>query len=252
MTKKRQRKNNNFSNTYWMYGTHACIAAILNEDRAIRKILCTKNAEVEIRDAMDESYRDPMPHFEIREGFEIEKMLGRGAVHQGVAMEVSALEGEALEEVIDLGKPLLVLDQVTDPQNVGAMLRSAAAFDFGAIIMPKDNSAKEGNAMAKIACGALDMIPLVQVTNLSQAMELCKKEGYWAIGLDGHTDKNITDVSLDAKSLIVMGAEGKGLRHKTREHCDHLVKLPMSDQMESLNVSNAAAIAMYSVFTAIK
>lgn len=253
MTKKRARKNHNFSQSYWMYGTHACHAALENSARDVRKILCTRNVHPDVSGMIEvmkqDSTRDaPLPVVEIREPYEIEKMLFKGAVHQGIACEVAPLEGVHIEDAINLEKPILMLDQVTDPQNVGAMLRSAAAFDIGAVIMPKDNSAKESAVMAKTACGGLDIVPLVTVTNLAQAIELCKKAGYWVAGLDGHTEKTISDVPLDKKTLLILGAEGKGLRHKTRESCDYLLKLPMCDQMESLNVSNAAAIAMYELY----
>ncbi len=145
-------------------------------------------------------------------------------------------------------RPVLLLDQVTDPHNVGAILRSAAAFDVGAVIVTDRNAPQESGVMAKAASGALEVVPLIAVTNLVQAIETLKKSGYWIAGLDGAARKAIHEAKLDNKTALVLGAEGAGLRRLTTEHCDFLVKLPISDKMESLNVSNAAAVAMYELY----
>ncbi len=244
--RKRYQSSHQLGKQYWIYGVHAVDAALDNPERTITKLLCTKERANEFD--MDQVRRERGVTVEIREGTEIALNLPSGAVHQGMACLVEPLDGHHLEEVLECGKPLILLDQVTDPHNVGAILRSAAAFDIGAVIMPKDNTARENAAMAKTACGALDIVPLVTVTNLVQAMEACKKAGYWLAGLDGHTEKTIGEEKLDAKTALVLGAEGDGLRERTRANCDFIVKLPMSEQMESLNVSNAAAIAMYELY----
>ena len=141
-----------------------------------------------------------------------------------------------------------MLDQITDPHNVGAILRSAAAFDVGAVIATDRNAPTESGVMAKAASGALEVVPLITVTNLVQAIEKIKKAGYWIAGMDGNAKQTIAEAKLDRKTALVLGAEGSGLRRLTAEHCDYLVKLPMSGRIESLNVSNAAAVALYELY----
>ncbi len=227
---------------YWIYGVHATVAALNNPERVCKRVVMTQNA-------MEEHGAPPAPlKAEIMAHKDIEQLVGRDAVHQGVAILVEPLEGLALDEILETEKPILLLDQVTDPHNVGAILRSAAAFDVAAVVCPKDSSATEGGVMAKAACGALDMVPFIHVTNLSRAIEEIQKAGYWVAGLDGSADKNIRDAKLGKRTALVLGAEGKGLRRLTAENCDLLVKLPMHERMESLNVSNAAAIALYELF----
>jgi 23S rRNA (guanosine2251-2'-O)-methyltransferase len=173
---------------------------------------------------------------------------GSDAVHQGLALMVAPLEPVFLDEVLRGDQPLLVLDQVTDPHNLGAMLRSAAAFNAAAVILTKDHSAPETAVVAKAASGGLDIVPRVVVTNLASALREIKEAGYWVAGLSGDAKQTIREAKLNRKTALVLGAEGKGLRRLTAESCDVLVRLPMSERMESLNVSNAAAIALYSVF----
>jgi 23S rRNA (guanosine2251-2'-O)-methyltransferase len=190
------------------------------------------------------------PRPEVDDGKELAKKAGNGAVHQGVVLEVEPLDQPALEDILDEKPRLLMLDQVTDPHNVGAILRTAAAFGVGGVIVPKNHAPEEGGAMAKSACGALDMVPMIEVTNLVAAMEEIKPHGYWLIGLDGDGDVTVREAGLDATSCLVLGAEGAGLRRLTRDHCDRLVRIPMDARMESLNVSNATAIALYEAFGA--
>jgi 23S rRNA (guanosine2251-2'-O)-methyltransferase len=181
----------------------------------------------------------------------ITSTLGHDAVHQNIAAEFSQLDHQPLEEIIALNKTkscFIILDQITDPHNVGAIMRTAAAFDVDGVITTYDNSAQESSIMAKVACGALDIVNFIQVTNLVSTINLLKKAGYWITGLDHRgpiLDKNI----FHPKSVFILGAEDKGLRRLTKENCDYLIRIPMSDQMESLNVSNAAAIVLYTHFT---
>lgn len=228
---------------YWMYGLHAVAAALENPARETRRLLMTSSAQ-------EEFVTGPLPlKPETVTTKEIDQAVGRDAVHQGIALLVEPLEEIVLEDVLEVEKPLLLLDQVTDPQNVGAILRSAAAFDVAGVIAPRDGAAHEGGALAKAACGALDMIPYIHVTNLSRAMEQCQKAGFWVAGLDGEAKQTVKEAKLGKKTALVLGAEGKGLRRLTAENCDLLVKIPMHPQMESLNVSNAAAISLYELFT---
>ena len=138
-----------------------------------------------------------------------------------------------------------MLDQVTDPHNIGAILRSAAAFEAAAVILPDANAPEESGTLAKSACGGLEIVPLIRVPNLVRAIETLKKVGFWVIGLDGSAKKTMAQDKLPAKTVFILGSEGDGLRRLTAENCDYMLKLPISDKMESLNVSNAAAIALY-------
>jgi 23S rRNA (guanosine2251-2'-O)-methyltransferase len=229
----------------YLFGKHACVAALANPMRKIKRVLVTKNAQTEMGAALA-----PLKNISLIEGHKIEVLLPPGSVHQGIAMEVDPLDQPSLADWLDLkeDKPVLLLDQVTDPHNVGAILRSAAAFDVGAVIATDRNAPQESGTMAKSASGALEIVPLIAVVNLVQAIETLKKAGYWSAGLDGEAKENLADLKLDKKTALVLGAEGEGLRRLTREHCDFLAKLPMSNRMESLNVSNAAAIALYDLF----
>jgi 23S rRNA (guanosine2251-2'-O)-methyltransferase len=229
-------------NPYWIYGRHACLAAIANPSRTIRQILLTRSAYEEMLPALGGTLH------EVVDVKHIEKRLSPDAVHQGVAMEVLPLAQPELDEIVQCGKPLLLLDQVTDPHNVGAVLRSAAAFDAGAVIVHDRNAPKESGIIAKTASGALEHVPLVTVGNIATAMKEVQDAGYWCIGLDGEAKGMLHTMKLDAKTVLVLGAEGAGMRRLTAERCDHLVKLPIHPQMESLNVSNAAAIALYEVY----
>ncbi len=169
-----------------------------------------------------------------------------GSVHQGIIIETMPLPELGLDYITKKGGKIVILDQVTDPQNVGAILRTAAAFNVTAIIIPKDNAPEESSALAKAASGTLEILPIIRVTNLVRSIEDLKKHGYWFIGMDGDTETEIGDIKdLSTNTALVMGAEGKGLRRLTREACDYITKIPISVQVESLNVSNAAAIGLY-------
>ncbi len=226
-----------------IYGKHAALAATCNPMRKIKRVLVTKNSKEEIGNKVFAGIKN----IQIIEGKKLDDMLPREAVHQGIAVECEPLIQPSLQDVLKEGanKPLLILDQVSDPHNVGAILRSCAAFDCGAVICTDRNAPAESGVMAKAASGALEMVPLVSVGNLVQAIEHLKKAGYWIYGLDGEAKKAIHEVKFDRKTALVLGAEGRGLRRLTGEHCDMLIKLPISPKMESLNVSNAAAVALY-------
>ena len=229
----------------FLFGNHACLAALVNPMRKIKRILVTKNTQSELGKKLS-----GIKNLIVTEGQKIDHLLPPGSVHQGIAMECEPLAQPSLQSWLADAhdRPLLILDQVSDPHNIGAILRSAAAFDIGAIITTDRNAPTESGVMAKAASGALEIVPMIAVTNLVQAIELIKKSGYWIAGLDGHAKQTIAEAKLDRKTALALGAEGSGLRRLTAEHCDFLVKLPMSERMESLNVSNAAAVAMYDLF----
>ena len=231
--------DNHKSKSYWIYGQHAVQAALSNPRRKIERLIASSNVVKQL--ALGD--RKLVPDTDIRQ---LDKILPKDAVHQGLAVLVISLPETTLDDVID-STLLLVLDQVTDPHNVGAILRSAAAFGAGAVIMTEDHGAPENGALAKAACGALDIVPLIRVTNLSSVLDELKSNDFWCVGLDGKTDKLIGEAKGFKKKALVLGAEGKGLRRLTAEKCDLLVKIPISPAMESLNVSNAAAVALYAI-----
>lgn len=232
-----------------LYGKHACLAALANPMRKIKRVLVTKNT----RDELGEKTFSKIKNIQIIEGKKLDDMLPREAVHQGIVLECDAISQPSLQDFLagESNKPVLILDQVSDPHNVGAILRSAAAFDAGAVIVTDRNAPTESGVMAKAASGALEIMPLISVGNLSQAIEHLKKAGYWIYGLDGEAKQLISAVKFDKKTALVLGAEGRGLRRLTGERCDALVRLPISDKMESLNVSNAAAVALYELYRQI-
>ncbi len=220
-------------------------AALANPERIVLRIVASESAA----ERLQFPRKLPTPH--IMEARELDRMLGADAVHQGIAAEVRPLEPYVLEDIIHLKNPkgpILILDQVSDPHNVGAIMRSAAAYDAVAIIFPKDHSAPETAVMAKAASGALDLVKRVQVTNLATAMRELKDAGWWIIGLEGEATTLLPNIKPGAKTVLVLGAEGKGMRRLTAENCDERARLPMGTQMESLNVSNAAAIALYQLY----
>ena len=228
--------------TYWMYGRHAVEAALANPERKLRQLYVSAGAAEHLP-------KLPAGLQVIKvEQAQFQKLLGAETVHQGMALEVSALEEKAIEDAITeagANSLLLVLDQVTDPQNIGAILRSAAAFGADGMVISRDHAPGETGSMAKTACGGLEVVPRIGVTNLSRALEQLKQGGYWVVGLDGTATQALHEHKLSGKVALVLGAEGKGLRRLTLEHCDLLARLPISQRMESLNVSNAAAVALY-------
>ncbi len=236
----------NASGGHWVYGWHAVNAALANPERHILRIIASNTAAERLQLP---KRKLPNPH--IMEPRELDRILGSESVHQGIAAEVRPLEPYSIEDILAIENPkgpILILDQVSDPHNVGAIMRSAAAYDAIAVVFPKDHSAPETATMAKAASGALDVVKRVQVTNLATAMRELKDAGWWIIGLEGESSKLYSDIKFSAKTVIVLGAEGKGMRRLTADLCDERARLPMGTQMESLNVSNAAAIALYHIY----
>ena len=179
----------------------------------------------------------------------LDSLVGQNAVHQGIVAKCDPLPPvdfrAFVQSVKDKEKALIViLDQVTDPHNIGAIMRSAVAFNASAVIMPEAGAPGESGTLAKSASGATELIPLIRVSNLAHAMDSLKKAEFWCVGLDGYAKSYITDSKLPKKCALVLGAED-GMRRLTMENCDMVVKLPMNSAIESLNVSNAAAVAMY-------
>jgi len=225
-----------------IYGKHPVELAIQNPHRVIKEIYATKQPLAEINIPKNISVRPADNRL-------LENMVGREAVHQGVVAVCQPLNNPDLNQILhnlkDTDRALLVvLDQVSDPRNIGAILRSSVAFGASAVIIPEAGSPNESGAMAKAASGALDLIPLVRVANLARTLDTLKKAEFWCVGLDGYAHDMIGQNKLPNRCALVMGAED-GMRDLTKKSCDMLVKLPMNPAIESLNVSIATAVAMY-------
>lgn len=232
-----------------LYGRHAVTAALANPDRTVRKVWGT-------RDVINALQLPPVLPVVYADVADLGRMVPSDAPHQGIVAEVEPLDDIWLGDLLEEGarddaarRPIVVLDQVTDPHNVGAILRSAAAFDALGIVTQDRHSPPESGALARAASGALEFVPWVRVVNLARALDEIAEAGYWRIGLDGEAETTIGDALGQGRVALVLGAEGEGLRHNSIAHCDMLARLPMSPRMESLNVSNAAAIALYACMT---
>jgi 23S rRNA (guanosine2251-2'-O)-methyltransferase len=226
------------------YGRHAVLAALTNPERTVRKIWGTREAlaALDIPPVIQITYADAA---------DLGRLVPSDAPHQGLVAEVEPLEeiwlGDLLQQGQDDRRPLVILDQVTDPHNVGAVLRSAAAFDALGIVTQDRHAPPESGALARSASGALEVVPWVRVVNLARALEEISEASFWRIGLTGHAEGTLAQVMGDARIALVLGAEGEGMRQNTEAHCDQLAKLPISSKVESLNVSNAAAVALYAI-----
>jgi 23S rRNA (guanosine2251-2'-O)-methyltransferase len=225
----------------WLYGVHAVRAALANPARICHRLLLT-----------EEAARDWRPIGKVRaevvERMTIDSVLPNGTVHQGVALLAEPLEEVGLEDVLFGAADnaiLVLLDQVTDPHNVGAILRSSAVFGAAAVIQTDRHAAAATATLAKSASGALEQVPLVRVVNLARAIKQLQDAGYWVVGLDGQAQRTVAEALRPGKVALVLGAEGDGLRRLTIENCDDLGRLPSAGDFASLNVSNAAAVALY-------
>jgi 23S rRNA (guanosine2251-2'-O)-methyltransferase len=227
----------------WLWGWHAVQAALANPNReGFKRLLVSPSRAGEIAAAAGKA----KVRFEQMEGQDISRHLPTGAVHQGIALLADPLEGDGLESfIMQPGGVLLMLDQLTDPQNVGAIFRSAAAFGARGVILQDRHAPVLTGALAKAAVGAVDALPHARVVNLSRALEQLAEAGWRAVGLDGSADLTLEEALDEKPTVLVLGSEGEGIRRLVAEHCDTLAKIPMPGGFESLNVSNAAAIALY-------
>jgi 23S rRNA (guanosine2251-2'-O)-methyltransferase len=224
---------------YWIYGFHAVEGALANPKREVFRLVALKKASIPSQKRIRIEYVDKIF---------FQKLFGPHAVHQGIALEVAPLASIGMEELVQTAPqgPILILDQLTDPHNVGAILRSAAAFGAAAVITTDKNAPEISNpALMKAASGALDLVPYIQVSNLARAMEQLKKHDYWLMGLDEKGTIPLHKAPLDRKTAFVLGAEGDGLRRLTRENCDFLFFIETAKEFSTLNVSNAAAVSLY-------
>jgi 23S rRNA (guanosine2251-2'-O)-methyltransferase len=248
---KERNRRETARETIWLFGLHAVRDALENPRRDKLRLVLTKNAADKLGPAIAAGGLEP----EIVDPRKFDVPIDEGSVHQGAALEARPLDWGKLADVAisGAGAPLVVLlDRVTDPHNVGAVLRSAEVFGARAVIAPRHHSAPETGALAKTASGALERQPYLRVTNLADAMEELRGMGFVLIGLDGDATETLAQGMAHAGKrpiALVLGAEGPGLREKTRETCDHLVRVPAAGAFGSLNVSNAAAVALYAAAT---
>jgi 23S rRNA (guanosine2251-2'-O)-methyltransferase len=243
--RKKSHQSHGSSNRPRLWGKHAVAAALDNPDRKILKAWATHEAAGFMQFPKDVAVT-------FADVADLGRLVPNDAPHQGVVIEVEALDDIWLDGILANAPEraiLLVLDQVTDPHNVGAILRSAAAFGAIGIVTQDRHSPPESGVVAKAASGALERVPWARVVNLARALEEIGEAGFWRIGLTGDADTDLREALGPARVALVLGAEGAGLRPNSREHCDALARLPISDAIESLNVSNAAAVALYAART---
>lgn len=237
--RRKARQATKAENRPRFWGRHAVAAALANPEREVARIWATREAGAALDfGAIPVTWSDVA---------DLGRMVPRDAPHQGVVAEVERLDDILLADLLESagdGRPLVVLDQVTDPHNVGAILRSAAAFGALGLVTQDRHAPPESGALAKAASGALESVPWVRVVNLARGLEEMAAAGFWRIGLAGEAETLLADALGPPRVALVLGAEGEGLRQNTQAHCDALARLPITG-IESLNVSNAAAIALY-------
>jgi 23S rRNA (guanosine2251-2'-O)-methyltransferase len=238
-TKKKQSSYNN--DLYYMYGNHPVIAAIKNKSRDIKQIYCLPKYFHEIKSYL------PNSKVETVENDFIIKKIGKNQTHQGIIALVKPIFKYGIEH-LNLKLPkhkIAILDQISDPQNIGAIIRSAAAFGIKTIILPIDNSPEESAIIAKTACGCLELVEIIKVINLKKTIDILKNNGFWIVGLDATGQKDTKSLQEIDKIAFVIGSEGKGMRTLISKSCDFLIQIPISENVESLNASNAASIVFY-------
>ncbi len=237
--KPASRKQESPSNAGWIWGIHPVRAVLGANRRQVQELLVTAKHKNEFGELASKIVTDS----------ELDSICGKEAVHQGVAVRAGSLPQPDLSDVLANGvQRLVLLDQVTDPHNLGAILRSCAGFGVDAVVVPKHGSAPLTSVVAKASVGAMELVPVVTVSNLNRAIEAIQQENFQMLGLAGEGAQELPEIEPAKKQAIVMGSEGEGLRQKVREKCDVLVRIPMSDRLESLNVSVAAGITLYSLF----
>ncbi len=240
--KRRGTRSRKGSGHVWIYGLHTVSAALVNPRRTVARLLATAEAVEKLPPA------EALSRVEIVDRRALDQILPPGAVHQGVALAAEPLDQPLLDELIADAPEhcvVVVLDQVSDPHNVGAVLRGAAALGGLAVIQAERGAPGTTGVLAKAASGALEVVPFIAVTNLVRGLEALKSGGFWCIGLDGGAEKTLAETAPTGRVALVLGAEGSGLRRLTAEHCDLLARLPTRPPVASLNVSAAAAVALY-------
>jgi 23S rRNA (guanosine2251-2'-O)-methyltransferase len=244
--RKKSHQSHGTPNRPRLWGRHAVAAALDNPDRKVVRAWATRDAATFLQFPKD------LP-VTLAEAPDLGRLVPHDAPHQGVVIEVEPLEDAWLDGLLGdapVRAILLVLDQVTDPHNVGAILRSAAAFGAVGVVTQDRHAPPESGVVAKAASGALERVPWVRVVNLARALEEIGEAGFWRIALAGDAEMDLGEALGPQRVALVLGAEGAGLRHNTREHCDAVARLPITAAVESLNVSNAAAVALYAATVA--
>jgi len=226
----------------WLYGTHAVAAALANPARRLRRLMLTEEAEAALTQRLPPPW--PLQPERVERG-RLDQLLGRDIAHQGLALLADPLAPPSLQLALDRTGPLLVLDQVTDPRNVGAILRAAASFGAAAVITQDRNAPEETGALAKAASGALETMPLLRAVNIARTLIALKAANIWVVGLDAGGGTLAGPALAGRRVALVLGAEGDGLRRLTRETCDEIAGFAMQGAVGSLNVSAAAAVALY-------
>jgi 23S rRNA (guanosine2251-2'-O)-methyltransferase len=232
-------------NSLWLYGLHAVAAAMANPARHLRRLLLTEEAEAGIATRLRRPWALGVERVDRAR---LDHLLGAGAIHQGAALLVDPLAPPSLQSAVARSGPILVLDQVSDPRNVGAILRAAAAFGVAAVITQDRNAPEETGALAKAASGALETVPFLRAVNISRTLVALRAAGFWVIGLDAGGTRLAGPALAERRVALVLGSEGEGLRRLTRDTCDEIAAIAMpgrNELLDSLNVSTAAAIALY-------
>jgi 23S rRNA (guanosine2251-2'-O)-methyltransferase len=242
-TRPEQRRHSG-PDAIWVWGHHAVLAALANKAREVKRIVAAKNA-LPLIDALARA-RQIAP--EIADAARLDNLLPKDSVHQGLAALLGPCEAPELSEAIEAAaapRRVIVLDQITDPHNVGAILRSAAAFGVCAVVTQERHTPQMSGILAKAASGATELVPMIRVVNIARALEELEELGFLRLGLAEEAQTDIGSIDRTRDIALVLGAEGDGMRRLTRENCDVLAALPTDPKMPSLNVSNAAAIALY-------
>lgn len=242
--KPRPKREREAGETLYLYGLHTVELALKNPRRRALRLLATRNAQARLAERFEDGAL-PLPAEEASP-YVLDRLLGSEAVHQGVALEVEPLPPLRAAD-LSQARLVLALDQITDPHNVGAILRSACALGVDAVVTTARHSPAESGVLAKSASGALDLVPIMQVRNLGDALDELKSEGFQVVGLDSEAPAPLEEAVLRAPVCLVLGAEGKGIRQRTRELCDVVARLDMPGPIKSLNVSNACVLALYVV-----
>lgn len=248
--KRKSAKSHPSDSPAWLYGIHTASAVLANPARRCSRILV---CDPELASRIAATSAEPQAAIETVSRDALEAGLPDGAVHQGIAVLAAPLAPVPLEDICDQLKPsipparIIVLDQVTDPHNIGAIVRTAAAFETSAVVVQDRHTPPVTGVLAKAASGGLEHCPIVRVTNLARALDALKRAGVWCIGLDSAAPQSVRGAKVSGPMALVLGAEGGGLRRLTRDMCDALACIPYSGALASLNVSNAAAIALYEI-----
>ena len=246
--KSRKSPKRQQNSIFWIYGYHATVAALRNPNRRKYELLITADAQKKI--SQEKNFEDINEvKQKILTRLEIDNLVGKNVNHQGICLSVEKIHKKPIKEFLseqdENNSTLVLLDQLEDSQNVGAIFRSALAFNVNGIILTENQSVNENGFIAKSACGGLDKVPFTYISNLSSAIKTLKDNGYWVYGLEGKASKLINEIDFPKKTVLVLGSESDGMRKITSSFCDELIKIKISDELESLNVSNTAAVAFY-------